>query len=350
MLEMPTLGLELVTKASGLTSSSLTRKLALSVSLMTPRSLTRYIPSLNNSVSPSLAPLLMWPQVATLDRALDAFLIGNTSWCNTVFTAVSATHAAAASLGSGSVGQDRPPASPRGAASGRRDDPVVDQPDRSSGSGSSSSGGRNGDGGGQTGTASDNGVGGVATMSAAMKRGLLCVKPPSAPSSGPVSPPPHEERLDGGDSATERGEDDEPLAAALRLRLFRRVLQSGGADGRAIASSVGLPTEGSRRQAARERAHQDGRERAMQEGSGGGGMQNGLSPNELEGTLDQGPRWEEGERGGEARRERGGSGGREARARCGPPLTPALEVAVRLLADGYKCAVMLQVRRMSFWR
>ncbi|CAM9266475.1 unnamed protein product, partial [Hapterophycus canaliculatus] len=266
--------------------------------------------------------------VAALDRALDAFLIGNTSWCETVLTGVSVAHATTARLSSG--GEARLPASfpgpSRSSSGGRGDDPASAAGD-----------------GGPTAV-----VGGVTAMSVAMKRGLLCVQPSSSSSSsassssGPASTPLRERvNSGGGDSGAEREGDDEPLAAALRLRLLRRVLQAGGADARALAASVGLPTEGSRRQAAREQAHQDGREKAMQQGSGGS-AQGALSPDELEGTLGEGPSWEDGELDGKAARERERGGGREGRIRCGPPLTPALEVAVRLLADGYKCAVMLQ--------
>ncbi|CAM9118941.1 unnamed protein product [Scytosiphon promiscuus] len=299
-------------------------------------------------------------EVATVDRALDAFLVGNTSWCRAVFAGISSTHSSAAKLRGGA--EARPPTStPSGSrrgSNGRGDDLVLGRPNGPSGNvgGTSHGSGReNGGGAGQNGTAAAgeggpmSAVGGAAAMSAAIKRGLLCEQPTSSTSlssSAPVSGP-QEERSNGGggggggDSTTEREEDDEPMAAALRLRLFRRVLQAGGADARAVAANVGLPTEGSRRQAAREQDYQDGREKAMQAESGAG-TQDGSSPDEPEGTADQGLRAEGGEPGVEAGRQRDRNGWREGRISCSPPLTPALEVAVRLLADGYKCAVMLQ--------
>lgn len=82
----------------------------------------------------------------------------------------------------------------------------------------------------------------------------------------------------------------------------------------------------------------------MQQAGSAGDAQDDSSHDGPEGTVDERLGWEDGESGGGGGREGGRNGGRQGRIRCGPPLTPALEVAVRLLADGYKCAVTLQVR------
>eukprot|EP00752_Nemacystus_decipiens_P003235 g2993.t1 len=271
-------------------------------------------------------------EVVLLDRALDAFLVGNNPWCKAVFARVSSMHAAAAALGD-DLGHKptRPPA---------------DAADLHRSGGSSSSNSSAGNGGGssnsaavQNGSRSNGGpggvavcdrgtaVGGVSVMSSVLKRGLLCVR--SRPSSSSPGP-----RSVGGD-----GGDDDPSAAALCLRLVRMVLQAGQADARAVAAGVGVPTAGARRQ--EEEAAKAALEPAAAEGGRADDGQGGLSPGELGDPSAEAWGSADGRRAGDSR-DRGGGGGRRNSVTCGPPLTPALEVALRLLADGYGVAVMFQ--------
>ncbi|CBN79237.1 expressed unknown protein [Ectocarpus siliculosus] len=244
-------------------------------------------------------------QVALLDRTLDAFLSGNTEWCKSVLAGVAAKHASAARLEDASRSSS-PPASTGNPSSVPRSNDHVSV---------------------ANGTSKERDVGGVAVMSTVAKIGLLCVRASSA--AAPQSSKPGETEANGG------GGEDDPLAAALRLRLLRRVLQAGGADARAIAASVGLPTGAAavRRGGERARESSEGESNGREEPSG------------VEGPIEEQQRGG-GERGGGGgaggASDGNGEGGSGRRVRCGPPLTPALEVAMRLLADGYKCAVTRQ--------
>ena len=280
-------------------------------------------------------------QVTLLDSALDAFLVGNTRWCTAVFAGVSSMHAAAVTLGDD---HEMNPARPSADAS-----------DVAQSGGSSSTG--NGNANGSSSVADQDGgrgnedrgavVGGVAVMSSVLKKGLLCVRSTRSSSSS-SSPRPASNGGVGGGAGGEMGSGegcDDPSAAALCLRLLRMVLQAGQAEGRAVAACVGVPTEGARRketEAARVRL-----EAAAQDGGENNGKE-GLSSGKLGDPIAQARGSEDGSRGG-GMRDRGGGGGRRGGVRCGPPLTPALEVAVRLLADGYGVAVMFQVSGRSFY-
>lgn len=238
-----------------------------------------------------------------LDRTLDAFLTGNIEWCKSVLAGVAAKHASAARLGDAS--RSSPPAStgnPSSAPRSNDDDSVAN------------------------GTSKEQDVGGVAVMSTVAKIGLLCVRASS--SAAPQSSKRGETEPNGG--------EDDPLAAALRLRLLRRVLQAGGPDARAIAAGVGVPTGA----ASVRRGGEPVRESSAGEGNGR------EEPSGVEGPIEEEEQRGDGERGGGGGGGSDGSGGGGSgrRIRCGPPLTPALEVAMRLLADGYKCAVTRQVR------
>ncbi|CAM9627731.1 unnamed protein product [Pylaiella littoralis] len=305
--------------------------------------------------------------VAMLDRALDAFLVGNTRWCEAVFAGVSATHAAAAKL-SWSY-PDLSPALPhsnggaatasntRGSSSNRNSNSNSTS-NRSGGegaaNGSSRPHGMSGQNGGRRSSGvSDSGaedggiaVAGIAAMSAVVKSALLCVRATSSSSSssGPASSPGGSEANGGGGGGGGGGgrggnEGEDPLAAALCLRLFRRVLQAGGADARAIAAGVGVPTEGARRRR-EEAAAKVRREPSTQHPGGEDDGQEGSS-GEPGGPVARGRSFEDGDGGGEAF-EGGVDGEGMGKVRCSPPLVPALEVAVRLLADGYSVAVMFQ--------
>ncbi|CAN0006849.1 unnamed protein product, partial [Ectocarpus fasciculatus] len=230
-------------------------------------------------------------EVAMLDRTLDAFLAGNTEWCKSVFAGVAAKHASAARLGNPSRSYPAP----------RSNDDVP----------------------AANGTSEEQNVGGVAVMSTVTKIALLCGSA-AVPQSSSSKP---------GETEANGGEDD-PLAAALRLRLLRRVLQAGGADARAMAAGVGVPTGA----AAVRRGSEPVREPSVEEGNGREG------PSGVEGPIEEEQRGDGERGGGDGGGASDGSGGAGVggRVRCGPPLTPALEVAMRLLADGYKCAVTRQ--------
>lgn len=313
-----------------------------------------------------------------LDRALDAFLTGNTRWCEAVFAGVSATHASAAKLSGGypdsSPTQTHHRGGPASAPTTRGSNIISSSNSRGGGeatapSSNKSDGNSSRHAGGRSSTANGNSsgedggvvVGGIAAMSAVVKSALLCVRSNSSSpssSSGPASSPGGSDANgssgsgggSGGRGGGGRGhEGEDPLAAALCLRLFRRVLQAGGADARAIAASVGVPTEGAKRRG-EEAAAKVRREPSMQDAGGDGSGQEGPHRDDG-GPVAMGRSCEDGEGGGGEASEGGVNGGGRGRVRCGPPLVPALEVAVRLLADGYSVAVMLQVRFCCFvWR
>lgn len=276
-----------------------------------------------------------------LDGALDAFLVGNARWSKAVLTGVAKAHAAASKLGSELGASDHPSANVsslehggnRGGGGGRNSN--------NSGGGRSERNGvmSNGSSSNSGGSSSE---GGVTVMSAVLRRGLLC---PSTSSPGPAS------NGIGGGGGGSGGDGDDPVAAAVCLRLFRRVLQAGGAEGRAIAAAVGVPTEGAvRRQgeeaakAEREPAGPPGGEEGEEEDGRGEG---GPSGDPGDDPVARGRGSDDAERGGRA----GGGdvdGAGRGRVRCAPPLTPALEVAVRLLADGYGVVVLFQVRMLRW--
>ncbi|CAM9246457.1 unnamed protein product [Ectocarpus sp. 13 AM-2016] len=203
-------------------------------------------------------------EVALLDSILDAFLYGNTEWCKSVLAGVAAKHASTARLGYASQ-SGPPPAStgnPSSAPRGKDHVPVANV------------------------TSKEQDVGGVAVMSTVAKIGLLCARASSA--AAPRSSKPGKTEANGG------GGEDDPLAAALRLRLLRRVLQAGGADACAIAASVGLPTGAAavRRRGERARDSSAGESNGREEPSG------------VEGPIEEEQRGD-GERGGAG----GGGGG-----------------------------------------
>ncbi|CAN0117994.1 unnamed protein product, partial [Ectocarpus sp. 8 AP-2014] len=115
-------------------------------------------------------------------------------WCKSVLAGVAAKHASAARLEDASRSSP-PPASTGNPSSAPRSNDHVSV---------------------ANGTSKERDVGGVAVMSTVAKVGLLCVRASSA--AAPRSSKPGETESNGGS-----GEDD-PLAAALRLRLLRRVL------------------------------------------------------------------------------------------------------------------------------
>lgn len=161
------------------------------------------------------------------------------------------------------------------------------------------------------------------------------------------------------------GDDDDPIAAALCLQLLRRVLQAGGAEARAVAASVGISTHsrqasgsaagsGGIRRRGRDRADSASTSASFEDPSdafhrGGRGGDSWSVPHSPSAAPDSGSSgWEVGGEGaavggGGWRRRKAAAGGSVVGLRCGPPMTPALEVAVRLLADGYNVMVMLQV-------
>ena len=320
---------------------------------------------LSNSVSPFLsASVPPGGQVSILDRLLDSFLLGNTPWCTSVLVGVASVHAATASVGD--EGKKSPPRAPTPTP------PASAGTTRPPRSGGSSGGGSGGSGGGVV-VVDDDGylAGGVIAMSDVIRRGLLGLAA-SGSNRGAASKADGRQRAssslggrsgggggsndstgggggggggsDVGDGGVS-GDDDDPMAAALSLHLLRRMLQAGGADTRAVAASVGIPTEGARKRGEKKVRWQP----PLQMGRKGDGRM-ALYGDDPENSTAEGGAWAEGDEEGEGGgADQGGRvGDADGGVRLAPPLTPALEVAVRLLADGYNVAISLQVGLASY--
>lgn len=132
---------------------------------------------------------------------------------------------------------------------------------------------------------------------------------------------------------------DDPLRAAINVRLLRRVLQAAGEDSRSLAAGIGIITEGASKR----------EERLSRARASGVGVGTNSEHADGDDQLDTYPSDDVLSRGSnvgsrEAEWEALGEGAEvEGAQKCAPPLTPAIEVAVRLFADGYNVAVMLQV-------
>lgn len=135
-------------------------------------------------------------------------------------------------------------------------------------------------------------------------------------------------------------EGDDPTAAALSLCLFRRVLQAGGAGALSLAAGIGIATEGASRREEAVRSRRESEAFSDQE----------LYLDDSGAPIAQTREWGlqqpggDGEPGAWGVEEGGGGRGVGMGLPFGPPLTPALEVAVRLLADGYNVVVTMQVK------
>lgn len=305
-----------------------------------------------------------------LDRALDAFLRRNVSWCVAVMTGVATLHASRARQGDGSGTSPPTPTADsdeawtlNGGADGSqtRNPTMQSEDDRSSTL-----------------------VGGVPAMSHVVRRGLLAIHTPVSTavttaeargrrhnSSGDVIKSRHAARMEGesrsmsagngavaensasgngaSSSNSSGGEEDNPIASSLSLRLLRRVLQAGGGEARALASGIGVATEGAGKRGREARARRgSGMQMGVAAGDNEGGYYDDFGTPILEGRG-SGEGDEAGEDGYGAWGAEGGDVGgyEEGGVTCGPPLTPALEVAVRLFADGYNVAVTMQARKKS---
>lgn len=269
-----------------------------------------------------------------VDITLDAFLLANTPWCLAVLTGVSSMHASTAKIEDGISS----PPPPSGESLQQR---------------------------GSNGTNSDINtvVGGAVAMSSIIRKGMLANEPSPSPeykNNGIASqeqqrttpkPPLDGTKTNGAKPNSSRGVegDDDPIEASLCLHLLRRVLQAGGADARLLAAGVGVATEGAGRRG-EEAANRTRRGPSMEADNAGEEGRELYNDDFGIPTADE-RGWHEG--GGRGWEAEGVGKGRGGRVRCGPPLTPALEVAVRLMADGYHVAVMLQVKGGVFcccWR
>lgn len=246
-------------------------------------------------------------QAMLLDRLLDAFLVGNTSWCLSVLAGVSSLHSASTS--------DR---------GSRSAPPALLPPPLASPKNSG---------------VPENENSGVHAMSDIFRKGFLApttgigrggagVRERPFVASSPLSSNGNDNT--GVSSGKSSDHDGDPTVAALCLSLLRRCLQAGGADARVLAAHVGIAMKGQGQRAARSRTRRGSEDSGT---SNDGGVRRRFSSGD--GVRDE---VEGGDGGGEV----GGGGGGWGGVGVGPPLTPALEVAVRLFADGYDVAVIIQ--------